>query len=129
MTESKEMHEKVDKILQRIESIDNFMPWLIRPQAKEIRNDMISFFKKQIAAAKVFLNTDGEKTVSAIAKQLEMKQPNVSREVAKLRDMGLVEPKSVSSTTIYRKTKIDKIIGLSKTLQKLVEDANNDKGN
>ena len=107
--------------------MDNFMPWLVRPQAKEIREDMISFFEKQVAAAKVFLETDGEKTVSAIAQQLEMKPPNVSREVAKLRDMGLIEPKSVSSTTIYQKTRIDKIIGLSKALQKLVGDKNNDK--
>ena len=38
-------------------------------------------------------------------------------ELPKLIDMGLVEQKSVGSTTIYQKTKIDKIIGLTKELQ------------
>ena len=65
----------------------------------------------------MFLEIDGEKTVDGIAKKLGMKQPNVSREIAKLIDMGLVEQKSVGSTTIYQKTKIDKIIGLTKELQ------------
>ena len=47
MTESKELHEKVDKILQRVESMDNFMPWLIRPQAKEIRGEIVLSLQKQ----------------------------------------------------------------------------------
>lgn len=118
MTESKELHEKVDKILQRVESMDNFMPWLIRPQAKEIREEIVLSLQKQGAVTKVFLEIDGEKTVSDIAKELGMKPPNVSREVTKLTNMGLVEQKSVGSTTIYQKTKIDKIIGLTKALQK-----------
>lgn len=127
MTESKELHEKIDKILQRVESMDNFMPWLIKPQSKEIREDMMLFFKKQTVAAKVFLEIDGNKTVSDIAKQLGMKPSNVSREITKLIEMGIIEPKSVSATTIYQKTKIDKIIRLSEALQKLLREINNDK--
>lgn len=124
MTESSELHEKVDKILQRVESMDNFMPWLIKPQAKQILTEMTDYFKKQIAIAKVFLQIDGIKTVSNIGEQLNMKIPNVSREIAKLRDMGLIEPKTVGNTTIYQKTKIDKVIGLSKSLEKMIEEIN-----
>ncbi len=127
MTESKELHEKIDKILQRVESMDSFMPWLIRPQSKEIREDMMVFFKRQTVAANVFLEIDGNKTVSDIAKQLVMKQSNVSREIAKLTAMGIIELKSVSTTTIYQKTKIDKIIRLSEALSKLLRKINNDK--
>ena len=120
MTESKELHEKVDKILQRVESMDNFLPWLIRPQAKAILEEMKPFFVKRISAAKVYLEVDGEKTVSAIGQKLTMKVPNVSREITVLREMGLIEPKSTGNSTVYRKTKIDKIIGLSRELAKML---------
>lgn len=127
MTESGELHEKVDKILQRVESMDNFMPWIIKPQAKQILEQMTEYFSKQVSAAKVYLEIDGEKTVSTIGESLNMKQPNVSREVAKLRDLGLIEPKSVGSSTVYQKTKIDKVIGLSKSLEKMIQEINEKK--
>ena len=127
MTESNELHERVDKLLQRVESMDNFMPWLIRPQAKKIREEIILFFKRRNTATKVFLEIDGEKTVSDIATKLRMKRPNVSREITKLVDMGLVELKSIGFATIYQKTKIDKIIGLTKDLHKLLDDGEDDK--
>lgn len=122
MTESKELHEKVDKILQRVESMDNFLPWLIRPQAKAILEEMKPFFVKRISAAKVYLEVDGEKTVTAIGQKLTMKQPNVSREITVLRDMGLIEPKTTGNSTVYRKTKIDRIIGLSRELARMIGD-------
>jgi hypothetical protein len=80
MTESSELHEKVDKILQRVESMDSFMPWLIRPQAQQIRDSLLAWFKKQSSAARVYLEIDGDRTVTAIGQRLGMKQPNVSRD-------------------------------------------------
>ena len=127
LTESKELHEKIDKILQRVESMDNFMPWLIRPQAQDIRDGMMAIFKTQLSAGNVFLKIDGEKSVSEIAQELDLQLSNTSREIGKLVEMGLVEPKSISSKSVYKKTKIDKIIGLSKPLQKFLSDQNGKK--
>jgi len=124
MTESKELHEKVDKILQRVESMDNFMPWLVRPQATQIRDSLLTWFSKQGSAAKVYLEIDGEKTVTAIGQKLNMKQPNVSREIAKLRDdLGLIELKTIGNSTVYKKTKIDRVLGLSKALERTMASA------
>lgn len=120
MTESRELHQKVDKILQRVESMDNFMPWMIRPQAKEIRALMLDFFKSKTSTAKVYMEIDGEKSVTAISKQLKMKLPNVSREITILNEMALIEPKSIGNSKVYKKTKIDKVIGLSKALEKIL---------
>jgi hypothetical protein len=123
MTESSELHEKVDKILQRVESMDSFMPWLIRPQAEQIRESLLAWFKKQSSAARVYLEIDGDRTVTAIGQKLGMKQPNVSREIAKLRDdVGLIEQKTVGNTTVYRKTKIDRVLGLTKELERQYSD-------
>jgi hypothetical protein len=119
MVESKELHQKVDKILQRVESMDNFMPWMIRPQAQEIRTLMLEYLEKRTSTARVYLQVDGKKTITEIGKRLNMKQPNVSREIAILfNEMGLVEPIDGENGTIYRKTKIDRMIGLSRALER-----------
>src|SRR2546428_10071050 len=120
MTESKELHQKVDKILQRVESMDNLMPWMIRPQAKEIRTLMLDFFKNRVSTARVYLEIDGQRSVNDMVNHLKMKQPNVSREITILSEMALIEPKSIGNTRIYKKAKIDKIIGLSKALEKML---------
>jgi len=117
VTESSELHAKVEKILQRVESIDNFMPWIIRPQAKQILEEMLAWFSKQTSAARVYLEVDEKMTVTAIGTKLGMKQPNVSREIGKLRDLGLIEQKTVGNSTIYAKTKIDRVLGLTKALK------------
>lgn len=122
VTESPELHEKVDKILQGVESMDNLMPWIIKPHAKEIRDQMIKHLEKQISVVRVFLEVDGVKTVSDIKQKLNMQLSNVSRELGKLREIGIIEPKSVGNNTIYQKTKIDKVIGLSKELEKIIQE-------
>jgi DNA-binding transcriptional ArsR family regulator len=99
--------------------MDNFMPWMIRPQAQEIRQLMLEYLRRRTATARVYLQVNGKRTVSEIGTRLKMKQPNVSREIAILfNEMGLVEPIDGENGTIYRKTKIDKIIGLSRALEK-----------
>lgn len=122
MTESPELHEKVDRILQGVESMDNLMPWIIKPHAKEIRDQMIKYLEKQVSVVRVFLEVDGVKTVSDIKQKLNMQMSNVSRELGKLREMGIIEPKSVGNSTVYQKTKIDKVIGLSKELEKMIQE-------
>jgi DNA-binding transcriptional ArsR family regulator len=120
MTESNELHEKVNKILQRVESIDNLMPWIIRPQAKQIQEEMLTWFKKRVSLARVYVEIDGKKTVTTIGNILGMKQSNVSRVIGKLTDIGLIEQKRVGVSTIYKKTKIDKILGLGEKLEKIL---------
>jgi hypothetical protein len=119
LVESKELHQKIDEIRQRVESMDNFMPWLVRPQAKQIRELMLEYFMKHKAAARVYLAIDGDRNVNQIADDLKMKGPNVSREITILsEEMGLIERKVFERGIIYQRTKIDKVIGLSRALSK-----------
>ncbi len=104
--------------------MDNFMPWLIRPQAEEIKRLLLEQFRDKLNMARVYLAIDGLKAVKEIGEGLGILQPNVSRDIRTLRDdLGLIELASVSSTTIYRKTKIDRILRLSSAVEKLVSGA------
>lgn len=114
------MHQKVDRILGHVKSIDKLLPWLIKPQSEEIIKHFINYFKDKKSTVKVYLEIDDEKTVSEIVKATDMLQPNVSRSLRNLEEIGLVESYSKGNYTIYRKNEIDKIIGLSKELEKMI---------
>jgi len=119
MTESDEMHQKMSKILRKVESIDNSTTWLIRLNSQPLREELLKFFKKKKSTAKVFLAIDGVKNVNEIASTINMIPNNVSREITILLNMELIEPVIEGRNTVYKKNKIDKILGLSKELSKL----------
>ena len=120
MTESGELHSKVDKILRKVESIDNFMPWLVRPNSKQLKEELLNFFKKKKRTAKVYLSIDGIKNVIQIAKDTAIAQPNVSNEISLLLNKGLIEPIINGGNTVYKKNKIDKVLNLSNELVKII---------
>ena len=124
MTESPELHQKVDKILQRVESMDNFMPWLVRHQVPAIRQEFMEFFKKKKRTAKVYLAIVGEKTISQIVTETSIAQPNVSAEIRTLTEYGLIDTIVEGKNTICKKNKIDKLLGLSKELEKSLKKYN-----
>lgn len=117
MPETSELHQKVDKILRRVESMDNFMPWLVRHQATAIKEELIGFFSKRKRAAKVYLAVDGKRTISDIVQVTKIAQPNVSAEIKTLIEYGLIETIVTGKNTVCRKNKIDTILGLSKQLE------------
>jgi len=115
MVESKELHSEIDEILMHVRSIDGQIPWLIISQIEKLEHLLIDYFTKKRRTAKVYLATDGKRTVSKIGEFLGLHQEAVSKELKELEDRGLVEQKKWG---IYRKTKVDTTIGLSNKLRK-----------
>ena len=124
MPETSELHQKVDKILRRVESMDNFMPWLVRHQAADIKKELIDFFNKRKRAAKVYLAVDGKRAISDISQFTGIAQPNVSAEIKSLIENGLIEAIVSGKNTICRKNKIDTVLGLSKYLESIFKQNN-----
>lgn len=118
MTESKELHEKIDEILSYVKSMDGQMNWLVRSQVEGMRVILIDYFKKRKRATKVFLAIDGKRNVRSIATYLNLYESNVTKELSELEEKGLVD---LLTWGVYRRNKIDKILNLSKELRKIPE--------
>jgi len=104
------------------EAIDNAMELLIRANKAAILSEALAFFGTSKRRAEVYLAADGNKTVSAIAESLRMKGPNVTRDLSLLKDFGLIEVNRMEgSSIVYKKRRIDRIIGLSSELRKKFE--------
>jgi len=126
MPETEDIFEEVKKIRWHQEAIDSNIELITRAHGKEILREIMEFFgnvlgkKKAINRARIFLAVDGKSSVGKIADDLKLKLPNVSTEITKLKDMGLIEVKEVTKEgIIYKKRKVDTLLRIS---QKLIKD-------
>lgn len=106
---------KLDEILSHVKSLDAQMAWVIRSQAPELKGLLMKYFSKRRRAAKVYLAINGRRSSGEIAEYLDILVQNVSNEISELESKGLVELKKWA---VYKKSKIDSILGLSRELRK-----------
>jgi DNA-binding MarR family transcriptional regulator len=100
------------------EAIDSSMELLIKAHGEQIEKEIMEFFGGSKRRAEIYLECDGKNSVTTIANKLQMKQPNVSTEVTKLKEEGLIKiKKTTDEGYIYQKTKVDKILRISKKLK------------
>jgi predicted transcriptional regulator len=109
----------VREIKWRVEGIDKSIDLLVRASRKQIIADILEFFGKSKDRVNVFLAIDGNKTVDQVAKELNMKGPNVSRRITELRDEGLVNIKKITKNGyVYEKTEKVRVLGIEKVIAK-----------
>lgn len=120
--ESDQLTQDIREIKWHQEAIDSSMELLIRANKGPILNEILSFFGDSKRRAEVYVTVDGEKNVSDIANQIQMKSQNVSTELTLLKDFGLIEiGKLTGPTIIYKKRRIDRILGLTRELRRKFE--------
>jgi len=96
--------------LKRIEDMLFFQMLLRREELLEYVHGVMGRSLKRI---EVFLALDGETSVSGLARKLHMKRPNVSIELSRLRNAGLVEVGTVpGGGTVYRRKDLLDLLGI-----------------
>lgn len=116
------MEKDIREIKWRVEGSEKSIDLLVRANRKQIIEDLLEFFGRSEERVRVFLAIDGEKTVDAIAKSLNIRQPHVSRRITELKDEGLVGIKRTTREGIvYDRTDKVRILDLDKTLRKKFE--------
>lgn len=122
MVESEEVARDIREIRWHQEAIDSSMELLIKANRDSILSEIMAFFGESRRRAEVFLAVDGKRTVEDITQTLAMKKPNVSTQLTKLKEEGLIEIKRITSKGhVYKKRRVDKILGISKKLKNKFE--------
>lgn len=120
---SDEVAKDIREIKWHQEAIDSSMELLIKANRDAILAEIMDFFGRSKRRAKVFLTVDGKRTVEDITNILALHKPNVSAELTRLKYEGLVEIKRITKEGyyIYKKRRVDRILGISKKLRKKFE--------
>lgn len=110
---------RLANIEHRIDSLDQTTAFALRAEAERHYESVRKIFGKSLRRVQVYLAANGERSVQDIAVLLNMKQPNVSRELTKLQQEGILEVfEKDGGETYWGKKSIDRTIRISNLLQK-----------
>jgi predicted transcriptional regulator len=120
MPESDELATDIKEIRWRQESIDSSTDLLLKAHREAIIAEIENFFGSSKRRVQVYLSIDGKKSVGEIAQMLNMRQPNVSADLANCAGEGLIEriPCDAKGGFVYRKKRIDQVLHISAFLRK-----------
>ena len=120
---SDEIAKDIREIKWHQEAIDSSMELLLKANRDAILAEILSFFGRSKRRAQIFLAVDGKRTVEDITKLLALQKPNVSAELTRLKNEGLIEIRKITSEGyyIYKKRRVDRILGISKILRQKFE--------
>jgi len=110
---------RLANIEHKIDSLEQTTAFALRADAKRHFESVRKIFGKSRKRVQVYLAANGYRSVQDIADLLNMKQPNVSRELGQLRQEGLIEViESEGGRTYWAKKPIDRTMRISQWLMK-----------
>jgi hypothetical protein len=126
MAESLDLFNEVRQLRSRVDELGLMTETLVRAQSKELMNALLEKFKGDPALQAVFLAVDGVRSQNEIliclekAKLKGASKATVSRKIDSLEhELHLIElADRTAKGKIYKKTNIDRILGVSRKLGK-----------
>jgi len=115
---TQEILRRLSNIEQQVTSIDETNAFAMRASRDALQLELDAIFGNGAKRAQVYLAANNRRTVTEIASHLKILPTNVSRELTKLADDGLLTPRGEGPSTRYRKKRVDQAIGVSRYLQR-----------
>jgi DNA-binding transcriptional ArsR family regulator len=105
------------RIDHKTDSMEDSLAWIVSVNSPQLKSDLTKAFGTSVRRVQVYLALDGKRNVQEIGRHLEMKQPNVSRDLAWLRRKRLIDVlEAGNGGNKYKKKFFDAIVGLSDAL-------------
>lgn len=96
---------RIAKIQHKVDSLEQTTAFSLRADSARHLAEVKKIFGRSRERVRVYLAANGTRNVQEIAKHLEMQRPNVSVELQKLADEGLIEVVDTKgNSTVYAKT-------------------------
>jgi DNA-binding transcriptional ArsR family regulator len=125
MADDLETFGEIRQIRMRIEAIEHTQEVQIRAHRETIEKDIWDQMDGDGVLAQVYLLVDGHRSQKDIVEAMQEQgaavasQPTVSRKLDKLSEMHLIEVVDrTKSGNIYKRTAIDRILGIARKLEK-----------
>jgi DNA-binding MarR family transcriptional regulator len=113
---------RLANIEHKVDSLEQTTAFSLRADAEKHFDSVRAIFGNRMRLVQVYLAANGVRSVQSIADLLNMKSPNVSRELRLLQLEGLLEvSENEGGETFWCKKPIDQTIRISALLQKEYE--------
>ena len=110
---------RLANIEHKIDSLEQTTAFALRANAERHFESVRAVFGDSVRRVQVYLAANGQRSVQDIADLLGMRQPNVSRELSRLKQEGLIEViEKEGGETYWAKKPIDRTVRISQLLMK-----------
>jgi hypothetical protein len=119
MPESDELSKDIREIKWHQEEIDSSLEMLLRANKENLLREVLEMFGRSKRRARVYLAVDGIRNVGEIASDEGIHDKNVYNELKVLKRGSLIVIKGEKEKQlVFKKSKLDHILNLSKILRK-----------
>jgi len=109
---------RLARIEHKVDSLDQTTAFALRAEAQKHFAEVKKIFARSTRRAQVYLAADGSRGVQEIAAYLGMNRQNVTPELRRLREEGLLEiADSQGGKDIWAKKPVDRTLRIAKFLQ------------
>ena len=126
MPESPDLYAEVANLRDEIEEQGSVTDALLRASAAELKQEVLEAFDKDPSLGKILQLVDGRRSPNEILEQLREQgekganKATISRKFDRLaNDLHLIIlDRRASTGNVYRRTRVDKVLGISRLLEK-----------
>ena len=104
-------------IKERVKSIESLMDILVVSSRDSVLPIFQKFFGRSKNMAKVYVATNGERTVNEIVEATTITRQHVSSFLVRLHTAGMITKERIGHEIYYQKKKWDELVGLSLSLR------------
>lgn len=115
--ESDSLSIDIRVIKERVKSIESLMDILVVSSRDSVLPIFQKFFGRSKNMAKVYIATNGERTVNEIVEVTTITRQHVSSFLVKLHMAGMITKERIGNESYYQKKKWDELVGLSLSLR------------
>lgn len=117
MDRDQQILSRLANLQHKVDSIEQTNAFALRADSARHLESVRQVFGTSKRKVQIYLAADGNRSVKDIAAHLSVKAPNVSRDLSKLKDEGLLEIGGTDGgATLYTKTPLDRTIRISRFL-------------
>jgi hypothetical protein len=111
---------RIAKIQHKVDSLEQTTAFALRKDSDQHQEQVRKIFGRSKRRARVYLAANAARSVQDIAKFLGVVRPNVSLELRRLQDEGLLEVVDAKgSSTVYAKTALARTLRIPPVVAKL----------
>lgn len=112
-----EILRRLANIEFQVTSLDESTAFAMRANRDELLQAVDGVFRKSRQLAQIYVAANGKRSVNDIADITKAKKQNVSPQLKKLYEEGLLLPHTDGNQILYRKKKLDQTLGIARRLR------------
>lgn len=118
----REMRREIERIKNAVDDISHIQAQQAKADPRFMQS-VLKVLSKTKARVKIYLQVNGKRSVTEVAKAAGVDVSTASRHLAALYDEGIIGAEDVKGERVYRTNNLERALNLSREVKKIADDS------